>query len=102
MILLLLACTGDKIAACGDEATLALPGQEGAALVYLDNDGDGFGNPDALAMACGVPDGFTTQAGDCDDHDADANPDGVELCGGGDEDCDGETDEYGEIGRAHV
>lgn len=38
-------------------------------------------------------DGFTTEAGDCDDGNADVNPDAIEVCGGLDEDCDGVTDE---------
>ena len=43
---------------------------------YVDADGDGF-------AACE----------DCDDGDADANPDGTETCDETDEDCDGDIDE---------
>jgi MYXO-CTERM domain-containing protein len=38
-------------------------------------------------------------SGDCDDGDASRNPGAVEVCGGGDEDCDGSTDEPGAAGE---
>ncbi|MFZ5482576.1 MAG: putative metal-binding motif-containing protein, partial [Myxococcota bacterium] len=60
---------------------------------YADADADGFGDANVTAVACDLPDGFVDVAGDCDDADALANPAGVEVCGGADEDCDGETDE---------
>jgi len=57
--------------------------------LFLDLDGDGFGDPDAPVTACdeaGVED-----ATDCDDSNPDANPDGEEQWGDGiDTDCDGD------------
>ncbi|MBM4393994.1 MAG: putative metal-binding motif-containing protein, partial [Deltaproteobacteria bacterium] len=69
---------------------------EGAQLdVYRDADGDGYGNPDALALACAPSDGWVLDATDCDDGDADIHPDADELCAtvGIDDDCDGFADE---------
>ncbi|MBZ0117970.1 MAG: putative metal-binding motif-containing protein, partial [Sandaracinaceae bacterium] len=61
-----------------------------------DADGDGFGDV-ACPEAGGVP------ATDCNDGNADANPDAVEVCNGTDDDCNGTCDEpatccRGEIG----
>jgi hypothetical protein len=59
---------------------------------WEDADGDGWGG-DPTTAGCGVEDGVVIQAGDCDDADDAAHPDGTEVCGGGDEDCDGDVDE---------
>ncbi|MEY3213895.1 MAG: hypothetical protein RIT28_4376 [Pseudomonadota bacterium] len=64
-----------------------------AETFYADGDGDGFGDPNVSVQACAAPSGYLTDAGDCDDTKAEVNPDATEICGGGDEDCDGETDE---------
>jgi hypothetical protein len=61
---------------------------------YIDYDGDGYGVSGIHdRQACDQPSGFTDDASDCDDTDASTNPDGVELCDGVDNDCDGSTDE---------
>jgi len=60
---------------------------------YADLDGDGFGDPDATEVACGQPDGYVGNDGDCDDGAADVNPDADEICDGIDNDCDGDVDE---------
>ncbi|MFN7142901.1 MAG: MopE-related protein [Myxococcota bacterium] len=60
---------------------------------YPDVDGDRFGRADALpVVACAPPAGWVDDATDCDDADAATNPDGVEVCNGTDDDCDGTTD----------
>ncbi len=60
---------------------------------YDDADGDGFGDALSATIACELPLGAVANGSDCDDTDATINPDAWERCGGGDEDCDGTTDE---------
>jgi hypothetical protein len=52
-----------------------------AFLVYVDDDGDGFGDGDQSdeINVCEVPDGYSDLEGDCDDGDADINPDAEEI-----------------------
>jgi Putative metal-binding motif/Fibrinogen beta and gamma chains, C-terminal globular domain len=58
---------------------------------YLDSDGDGYGNPDDFVVACVPPAGYIAQSNDCDDSNADVNPEEREVCDDleTDEDCDG-------------
>ncbi|MDP2308417.1 MAG: MopE-related protein [Pseudomonadota bacterium] len=56
---------------------------------YDDADGDGFGDAATLARSCDAPGGAVADATDCDDADPGVAPDGAEVCGGSDEDCDG-------------
>ncbi len=42
---------------------------------YVDEDGDGYGNPDVPIQVCGAPDVYVTNGDDCDDSDPDLNPD---------------------------
>ncbi|MDP2313681.1 MAG: MopE-related protein [Pseudomonadota bacterium] len=58
-----------------------------------DSDGDGFGDGSRTVTQCDAPAGYGLDATDCDDTDADVHPGGVEVCGGGDEDCDGLADD---------
>ncbi|MFT4976812.1 MAG: hypothetical protein ACI8S6_002717, partial [Myxococcota bacterium] len=60
---------------------------------YADDDGDGFGDASDTIEACEQPSGYVSVADDCDDTDADVNPDELEECDYVDEDCDGSTDE---------
>jgi hypothetical protein len=60
---------------------------------YADRDGDGHGDADYALAACEAPTGYVSGATDCDDGDAEVSPDGLELCDGADNDCDGSTDE---------
>jgi len=59
---------------------------------YADTDGDGFGNADVSTVACDQPSGTVDDDSDCDDTDAEVNPDAVEVCDGIDNDCDGDID----------
>ncbi len=68
---------------------------------YADEDGDGFGDPEAGYSTCGDATGYVTNAGDCNDLDASVNPDATESCNGTDDDCDGEIDE-GELLTAYT
>ena len=87
---LLLAC-GDK-----SEAVPAGGGDGGDACTeqtwYLDADADGYGGPEST-LACEAPEGALATSTDCDDADASDHPDGIELCDGADNDCDGSVDE---------
>lgn len=120
---------------CDGRANDSDPYVTGTRTWYFDDDGDGFGDPDVVEIACEAPAEFVEQAGDCDDADpavydgvihfndadgdgwgddaipvdacdggvgvsedcddgdATVNPGAVEVCGGGDEDCDGQIDE---------
>ncbi len=60
---------------------------------YADSDGDGFGSPYYTEDACSQPSGHVANSDDCDDLDAEINPDGTESCDGVDNDCDGAADE---------
>jgi hypothetical protein len=63
-----------------------------AGTFYGDADGDTFGNPLAVTVACNAPIGAVSRAGDCNDGNAAVNPAAVETCDGVDEDCDGDVD----------
>ena len=59
---------------------------------YRDSDGDGFGDDDDSVESCSEPSGYVLVDGDCDDGNAGANPDAIEICDGVDNDCDGSVD----------
>lgn len=60
---------------------------------YADDDGDGFGNPDAIKEACEKPDDYVDNSDDCDDGDDEIHPDAEEACDGVDQNCNGTPDE---------
>lgn len=60
---------------------------------YADIDADGYGDPATAERACVGDTGTVENGADCDDGDADVNPEGFEVCGGSDEDCDGLVDD---------
>lgn len=62
-------------------------------LLYSDEDGDGFGDPNSSALMCSVEAGFVENDRDCDDNNSVSHPDGFEVCDGWDNDCDGSIDE---------
>ncbi len=68
-------------------------GADGALTFYADTDADGYGDPAVEVTACAEPTGHVDNANDCNDADGTISPDGVEVCDGEDNNCDGEDDE---------
>ena len=62
-------------------------------IFYIDEDGDGFGNPDVSDEFCSRPEGYVPSASDCDDADPNAFVGNNETCDGIDNNCNGEIDE---------
>lgn len=61
---------------------------------YLDNDSDTYGNPAISILACSRPTGYVSNNTDCNDSNANVNPNHVEVPGNGiDDNCDGIIDE---------
>jgi alpha-tubulin suppressor-like RCC1 family protein len=61
---------------------------------YRDSDGDTFGDPASMTIACAAPYGYVDNADDCDDGCESCRPGGTESCDGAlDEDCSGAADE---------
>lgn len=67
---------------------------------YADEDADSYGDAGISLVACQVPDGFVSDAADCDDSDAAEYPGAPEYCDGDDDNCDGEIDEDGAVNVA--
>lgn len=64
---------------------------------WIDADGDGYGAPgEPEYFSLPAPAGYVDNDRDCDDGDSAVSPDGQEVCGGRDEDCDGLVDEADE------
>jgi hypothetical protein len=64
--------------------------EDGADAWYADTDGDGFGDPGAVATGCTAPAGYVADATDCDDANAAAYPGAAEACtDAADLNCDG-------------
>ncbi len=62
--------------------------------VYVDADGDGFGDLAGETQMCVMADGFADNGDDCDDNEALANPGLEEVCGDGiDNDCSADPSE---------
>jgi hypothetical protein len=60
---------------------------------YTDADGDGFGDADSVLEDCDPPDGYVSDATDCDDSTSSSYPGAEEICDYLDNDCDGDIDE---------
>ena len=61
--------------------------------LFVDSDGDGFGDPNAPAEGCEGAEGLVANSLDCDDSDAEINPASEEVCDTIDNNCDGQIDE---------
>lgn len=102
-----LACGGDD---CNDGNSAIFPGaremcngvdencndqiDEGVMNIFHeDQDGDSFGNVGETTEACEQPEGYVDNSEDCDDSEAEINPNASEQCNEIDDNCDGEVDE---------
>lgn len=81
------ACNYSPIATVNDGSCI-LP-----TTYYADNDGDSFGNLNSSISACSPNSGYVTNSTDCNDNNASANINAIEICNGIDDDCDGLTNE---------
>lgn len=76
-------------------STLVTPDQQ----FFIDEDGDGFGNSEVSFFSCLniLPAGFVSNDNDCDDTNAEINPESAERpCNLIDENCNGQLDEMTE------
>ncbi len=60
-----------------------------ASTWYADTDGDSYGDPNGLTVACTQPSNTSSTSTDCNDSDATVRPGGTEVCDGQDNDCSG-------------
>lgn len=69
-------------------------GASDATTWYPDSDGDDYGNASGTTVTqCKQPSSYVSDATDCNDANASANPGATEVCDTVDNDCDGDTDE---------
>ena len=69
---------------------------------YVDDDDDGYGAGDGWP-GCDQPAGWVGLRGDCDDENAEVNPDAEEICGDGlDNDCDASAEGCGWSGQVDL
>lgn len=70
----------------------------GDTLFYEDADGDGYGNPDVSVTACLQPNGYVSNADDCNDAEPAAHTGMAEILYDGiDNNCDGNLDEGNQL-----
>jgi len=82
---------------CNDEVDEK--GAVGCSDYYLDLDKDGWGNVNHQQCTCTAEGDYTAAtAGDCNDTNAQVNPQAGEVCNNFDDDCDGDIDEAGANG----
>ncbi|MEC7984850.1 MAG: putative metal-binding motif-containing protein, partial [Myxococcota bacterium] len=68
---------------------------------YADLDGDLYGDVNSVQLACNQPSNAVAVSGDCDDGNAQVNPDASETCNALDDDCDGQIDETGSLNSSN-
>jgi hypothetical protein len=78
---------------CGGENEEEPPPAGGPGIYYLDNDGDGYGDPEIYELFDVQPAGYVANSLDCNDYNGVTNPAATEECGDfTDNDCDGGVD----------
>jgi hypothetical protein len=55
---------------------------------FVDDDDDGYGDPDMMMLACSAPEGYVSDSTDCNDLLSAINPGATEICDTIDNDCD--------------
>jgi hypothetical protein len=60
---------------------------------YADADGDTYGDAGSYNNGMFNPEGYVSDATDCNDADGAVNPGATEVCNGIDDNCDGNNDE---------
>jgi len=64
-------------------------------IFYEDSDDDGYGTGSSTTTACELPEGYATNASDCNDQDTDVHPGGLERLGDSEDgDCYGDEDSF--------
>lgn len=84
------ACNYNAQATINDGTCIAV------SLIFIDLDGDGFGDAWGDSFETCSPSlypNYVTNDLDCDAYNAAINPNATEVCNGFDDDCDGQTDE---------
>ena len=76
-----------------DEEDSNLVGEENQFL-WLDSDGDGFGDQQNRIISCQDEEGYVSNSFDCDDSTSITFPQAQEICDGEDNNCDFRIDEY--------
>lgn len=67
---------------------------------YRDSDGDGYGDASELEQGCEALEGYVENDADCNDANADVNPDASEVCSNNvDDNCNDEADGCGLTGE---
>ena len=67
--------------------------EEVQIVFYLDEDQDGFGDPEQTLLGCETPNGYVVDGVDCNDQLSTTHPGAIEYCDTEDNDCDGVIDE---------
>jgi hypothetical protein len=84
----------DAIEVCNDGIDQNCDGDTDCPIWHIDNDGDGYGNPDISIKSPAQPAGYVSDATDCDDNNGDINPGKSENCNDNiDNDCNGAVDD---------